>query len=190
MNPAVTIAYWLLGKVRHADAAAYITAQFIGGMLGVVLADALIGMPLRAASVEYVVTRPGASGELVAFAAEWAISFLMMCTVLAVSNTRRLSRYTPYFAGCLVALFITIEAPLSGMSMNPARTFASAAVASDWTSLWVYFAAPVPAMAVAAVLYQRLAGARRVYCARLGHHNDKRCIFNCRFGEMQATEME
>ena len=76
----------------------------------------------------------------------------MMSTVLRVSNSRALSKYTPLFAGMLVATFIAFESPLSGMSMNPARTVASAAIASDCTAIWVYFAAPIPAMALAALV--------------------------------------
>jgi aquaporin Z len=184
INPAVTTAFWLLGKVRTPDAIAYIVAQFTGGIAGVFLADLILGMPLRHAAVNYVLTVPGVHGPNAALVAEAAISFLMMTTVLVVSNTRAVSRFTPIAAGLLVATFITFESPLSGMSMNPARSLGSAAIASDWTALWVYFAAPIPAMALAAVLYRRFAGSRNVFCAKLDHHNNKRCIFNCRFGEM------
>jgi aquaporin Z len=184
MNPAVTIAYWWLGKIRTPDAVGYVVAQFAGGVAGVYLGDLILGTPLRHAAVNYVVTVPGSAGPLMAFEAEALISFLMMSTVLLVSNSRSLSRLTPIFAGLLVATFITFESPLSGMSMNPARTVGSAAAASDWTALWVYFAAPIPAMALAAVLYKALLGTRQVFCAKLDHNNDKRCIFNCRFGDM------
>ena len=75
--------------------------------------------------------------------------------------------------------YLTVEAPLSGMSMNPARTFASAVSARLWTALWVYFTAPPLGMLLAAEVYVRLKGARRVICAKLHHHNRKRCIFRC-----------
>lgn len=167
INPAVTAAFWLLGKIRTPDAIGYVVAQFSGGIAGVFLADLILGMPLRHAAVSYVVTVPGIRGPMTALAAEAVISFLMMTTVLIVSNTRTISRFTPIAAGLLVATFITFESPLSGMSMNPARTVGSAAIASDWTALWVYFAAPIPAMALAAVFYRTLAGSRQVFCAKL-----------------------
>lgn len=184
LNPAVTTAFWLVGKVRTVDALGYIASQFIGAVAGMYVADVILGMPLRHAAVEYVVTRPGVDGTNVALFAEALISFVMMAAVLFVSNTRSLSRYTPYVAGILIAIFITFESPYSGMSMNPARTLGSAVVALNWTALWVYFVAPVPAMAIAAVAYRSRAGNRRVYCAKLDHHNKQRCIFNCRFGDM------
>jgi aquaporin Z len=111
-----------------------------------------------------------------------------MWTVLTTSNNALLSRLTPYFSAALLALFITFEAPLSGMSMNPARSFGSAAVANVWTSLWIYFAAPPFAMLLAAEFYLRAKGAKEVYCAKLYHYGRTSCIFNCRFGELGKKE--
>jgi len=102
----------------------------------------------------------------------------MMTMVLLVSNSRR-ARLTGLFAGLLVATCISVEAPLSGMSMNPARTLGSAVHAAQWTALWVYFTAPPLGMLAAAEVYVRLPGAREVWCAKLHHDNDKRCIFRC-----------
>ena len=75
---------------------------------------------------------PGAGGIAAALLAEAAISFGLMIVILFATNTPRLMRLTGVFAGCLVALYITVEAPLSGMSMNPARTLASALPGSLW----------------------------------------------------------
>lgn len=69
-----------------------------------------------------------------------------------------------------------IEAPISGMSMNPARSLGSAVVGHLWTALWIYLTAPLIAMRFAAFVYQRTG--RVVYCAKLHHHNDAPCIFN------------
>jgi aquaporin Z len=85
------------------------------------------------------VAAPGAFGAAVAFAAEQAISFILMITVLLVTNHERLARYTPYFVGSLYAVNITFETPLSGMSMNPARTFGPAVYVGYWHTLWIYF---------------------------------------------------
>jgi len=98
--------------------------------------------------------------------------------VLAASNTPRLAPLTGVFAGALVATFITVEAPISGMSMNPARSFASALPADLWTAFWVYLTAPLLGMLLAAELRLRLSG-RPVICAKLHHDNPARCIFRC-----------
>ena len=63
------------------------------------------------------------------------------------------------------------------MSMNPARTFASAVPAQYWTALWIYFTAPLIGMLSAAEVYVRIMGSHTVVCAKLHHENHKRCIF-------------
>lgn len=184
MNPAFTLTFFRLGKMEPADAAFYVLAQFAGGCAGVYLVLAMLGDPFALAPVRFVVTAPGIRGIAVAFLAEAVIAFGMMTMVLVTSNHRRTERLTGLFAGLLVWLYITIEAPLSGMSMNPARSFASAFPARLWTALWIYFTAPVAGMLLAAEVNRLLKWAPRIYCAKLNHHNDKRCIFRCRYGEL------
>jgi len=179
-NPAVTLAFYRLGKVKGEDAFFYVLAQFAGGVAGVVLAALALGEPVSAPSVNYVVTVPGSLGVAAAFAAEVFISFVLMSVVLRASNHARLARWTGLLAGLLVALYISVESPVSGMSMNPARTFGSAVSAQLWTALWVYFTAPLAGMLLAAEVFART-GARAA-CAKLHHYNRKRCIFNCEFG--------
>ncbi len=182
LNPSVTLTFWRLGKVKTADAIFYIAAQFIGGWLGVQLSSAVLSNTLKHPSVNYVATLPGSFGAGVAFVAEFVIAFVMMIVVLRVSNHERWARYTGLCAGALVFTYITLEAPLSGMSMNPARTFGSAAAARLWTGLWLYFTAPPLAMLAAAQvhLWQR----KQVACAKLHHQNNQRCI-HC--GALGAT---
>jgi aquaporin Z len=182
LNPAMTLNFYLLGKVRGWDAAGYVTAQFAGGLSGVLIADLLLGLPVRHSAVRYAVTVPGSLGVAAAFSGELAISFIQMFAVLSFSNHRTLSRYTPYAAAALVATYITFESPLSGMSMNPARTIASAIPANEYTALWLYFAAPLIGMIGAGLVYRTWG--KRVYCAKLHHHNQERCIFRCRFHEL------
>jgi aquaporin Z len=185
LNPAITLSYFLLGKIERWDAVFYITAQFLGGITGVLVADAFIGLPLRHSAVNYVATHPGPPGVAVAFWAEAVISFVMMVTVLLASNSRVLTRWTPLFAGALVATYITVESPLSGMSMNPARTLGSALSAQEWIALWIYFTAPPLGMLLASQLYRFRKGAHGIFCAKLHHHNHERCIFRCNYAELQ-----
>jgi aquaporin Z len=183
MNPAFTLTFLMLGKIAPWDAFFYAAAQFAGGIAGVLAARVIIGP-----GVNYAVTAPGPAGVWAAFAGEFAISFLLVIVVLNVSNSRRAARYTPWVAGFLVAAFISIESPLSGMSMNPARTFGSAFPANTWTAIWIYFVAPPVAMLAAAQVYVRSRGAHRVFCAKYHHHNEKRCIFRCNYGALQHDQ--
>lgn len=188
INPSVTLTFLRLGKIKFYDALFYILAQFGGGILGVLLAWIFLGQLLEDSAVNFVVTVPGKDGAGVAFIAETVISFLLMTMVLITSNSLKLSRFTPYLAGFLVAIYITFENPLSGMSMNPARTFGSAIVANVWTDWWIYFIAPPLAMLLAAEIYVRVKGLREIYCAKFHHHNNLRCIFNCRFDELGKSK--
>jgi aquaporin Z len=188
LNPAVTLTFARLGKIAGADACFYVVAQCIGGLIGVILAASAIGMAVAHPAVNYVVTVPGNGGPAIAFLAEVMISFGLMLTVLLVSNHKRLAPVTGLFAGCLVAAYISLEAPLSGMSMNPARTFASALPAGIWTAFWVYLTAPPLGMLVAAEVYVRMKSLQQVYCAKLHHRNDKRCIFRCDYPALLAID--
>ena len=181
LNPAVTVTFFRLGKIQGLDALFYVLAQFAGGLIGLLVASLALGMAIEHPTINYVVTVPGLEGTGIAFAAEACISFCLMLVVLIVSNQTKLNAWTGVFAGVLVAIYIAIEAPLSGMSMNPARSFASALPAHLWTDFWVYLTAPFFGMLLAAECYVRFPGARRVLCAKLHHHNDQRCIFCCSY---------
>lgn len=177
LNPSVTLTFFRLGKVKPWDAIFYVVGQFAGGIAGVLVANVALGSAIGHPSVNYAATIPGPQGAGVAFLAEMAISFGLMYVVLIVSNTDHLARLAGLFAGTLVAIYIALEAPFSGMSMNPARTLGSALPAQVWTALWVYFTGPTLGMLAASEVYLRTKGAQRIFCAKLHHQNSKRCIF-------------
>lgn len=184
-NPAVTLTFFRLGKVARPDLVGYIAAQFLGGVGGMLVASLILGAALAHPAVHYVATLPGPSW-LNAFVAEVGITAWLMSVVLVVSNLPRFARYTGLCAALCVAVFITFEAPISGMSLNPARTFASALVANDWTALWIYFVAPPLGMLGAATVFQQLRAAPKIRCAKLHHTDRHRCIF-CEHQAMQRT---
>jgi len=187
LNPVVTLTFYRLGKVTRVDTLCYILAQFIGGLFGILLAGKILGMAIAHPQVNYVVTLPGANGAAIAFMAELIISFGMMMMVLVVSNSPKLAQFTGLFAGLLIVTYITLEAPLSGMSMNPARTFASATSAHQWTAIWLYFTAPLIGMLSASEIYVRWQGRKSVRCAKLHHTNQYRCIFRCGYRKPVLT---
>jgi aquaporin Z len=181
------VTFFRLGKIAPWDAFFYVIAQFVGAIAGVLLMAAVIRTGVGHPSVNYVATVPGMSGAVVAFIAEVIISFILMLVVLIVANTQTIARFTGVFAGVLVATYIIVEAPISGMSMNPARSFGSALPPQLWEFLWIYFTAPPLGMLLAAEVYVRLRGVQKVICAKLHHHNDKRCIFHCGYQMQQET---
>jgi aquaporin Z len=182
MNPAFTLAFFRLGRVAPWDAGFYVIAQFIGAVAGVGLVAAFAKRYLADPAVNYIATLPGPRGAGAAFLGEAIISFVLVAVVLAVLNAPKLARFTGWFAGLCIAAFIVFESPLSGMSMNPARTFGSAVLPHFWSSLWIYFVAPPLGMLLAAAVFQ---GRRRhAGCAKLHHHNHKRCIF-CEYQDVR-----
>jgi aquaporin Z len=173
INPAVTLAFLALRKMKPRDAALYIAAQAVGATGGMLAAWGILGRRLAHPAVHFITTRPGPAGAIAAFAAEAAISFVLMTVVLAVSSSRR-QEWTGVCAGVLVALYITVEAPISGMSMNPARSLGSALPAGELGVLWIYLLAP-PLGMLAATGPMRRRAARA--CAKLRHDPKVPCIF-------------
>jgi len=197
-NPALTLAFYRLGKMRLPDALIYVVAQFSGAIGGVCVARYLL--PVGRPAIRYAITAPGVRGNAVAFISELAMSFVLMSTILVSSNRESLTRYTPYLVGLLYAIFITLEAPLSGMSMNPARSFGPALHVSYWHAIWLYFSAPTLGMLIAGEVFLRARGGVYPFCAKLHHANNKRCIFRhgseprptklCKEGSLNANHRE
>ena len=188
INPAITLAFFRLGKIKAWDLGFYILAQFTGAVIGVSLFALILGSWASDPNVNYILTVPGAGGIVAAFFAEIAITFTVMSLVLRSTNNRRLAPYTGLLAGALLAVLILTVAPISGTSLNPARSFGSASVARDWTALWLYFVAPPIGALLATVVYRWPEKTKQVICAKFYHSKkDQRCIFiNC--GYKQMTE--
>jgi len=189
MNPAVTLTFLRLGKIHPWDALFFVVAQVLGGISGVLLVAALAGHAFSDPPVSYAATLPGSFGPAAAFAAELVISAILMLTVLSVSAFARLAPFTGLIVGCLVATYITVESPLSGMSMNPARSLASAAPGMQWRHLWIYLTAPLLGMLSGAQVFLMVASARRVLCAKLLHPLGVPCI-HCGYEPRTAARGE
>lgn len=162
INPAVTWAFYRHGKITAWDAVGYTVAQVAGAVAAALGMRAVLGAPYAHPSVDYVVTKPGPGGPPMAFAAEFVISFILMLALLVATESRRLEKAAGWIAGALLAAYIVVETPLSGMSLNPARSFGSAIAAPASPALWVYVVAPTLAMWTAVEVYVRLRVASRI----------------------------
>ena len=171
-NPAITLSYLRLGKIAAWDAIFYVVFQFIGGVFGVAVSALLLGSSLALPTTDFAVTIPGRYGTAAAFFAELFMSTLLMGVVLWLSNRPSVANCTGYLVGILISLYVLIFAPVSGFSINPARTTGSAVFADVWTAGWLYFAAPLLGMMGAAEVYLHYFGAARVLCAKL--HPDRK----------------
>lgn len=175
MNPAFTLTMVGLGRMAPRDGFAYVAAQFTGGSLGVLLSWLLLGDRLAHPDVRFVVTQPGMPGVTVAFLAELAMAAGLMTLVLETSASPRWSRWTGRMAAACVATFIALESPLSGMSLNPARTVSSALWGRDLTAIWIYFVAPMLGMTAAALAHVARHRRTDASCGKLVHAEP--CLF-------------
>lgn len=149
-NPAVTYSFWRLGKISGRDALGYAASQCVGGLLGVWAAWLCLGRLLAIPQVHFIVTQPGAAGVGAAFAAEFFETFALMSGVLLFLYHPRARPYTGLVAASILAAEVALLSPLSGTSLNPARSLASAIPAGDYTSFWIYCTAPMLGMALSA----------------------------------------
>ena len=187
INPAVTLAFWRLGKVPTRDAVIYAVLQCAGALLGTYAAGVAWG-PLTT-GVQYAATVPGEgypwAGVL---AAEILITFLLVFTIFVCVNKPRLAPKTGLIAGALVAALVMIEAPVSGTSLNPARSLGPALVSSVYSGLWIYVVGPVTGALVAVAAYRGQWGPE-VVCAKLYHTEKYPCPFDtCSYRLVAAGE--
>jgi aquaporin Z len=103
-----------------------------------------------------------------------------MTVILLLSNRINLAAYVSYSVAVLIAVYVFFFAPVSGFSINPARTTGSAIFAGVWTAGWIYFVAPLVGMLFAAEMYVRL-NDDSVLCAKLHPHSATPCPFHCNF---------
>ncbi|HUV68238.1 MAG TPA: aquaporin [Terracidiphilus sp.] len=180
-NPAITLTYFRLGKIGKWDAGFYVVSQFIGAICGVGLSALCLRSSLAVPAVDYVVTVPGWGGTGAAFCAEYFMAALLMLVVLWFSNRPKLAQYTSYLVGFLITFYVFFFAPVSGFSINPARTTGSAVFADVWTAAWLYFVAPLLGMMTSAEDYIRGYGIESVLCAKLHPDPSYPCPFLCQF---------
>src|SRR4029077_19851447 len=120
MNPAITLTFFYLGKIRLVDLCFYIIAQVTGIFATLFVLSRLFPEPVMHPTVNYLISMSGSAGGLAAFAGEFLIAFLLMATVLWINNTPYWARHTPWCVALLVTFFVTVESPLSGANMDPA----------------------------------------------------------------------
>ncbi|CAN5581631.1 aquaporin [soil metagenome] len=188
MNPAMTLSFLRLGKISRVDACFYIVAQFVGATVGVLLTFAALGMWVSDRTVNFAVTVPGSLGNGIAWTGEFIISFALIVIVTSANKRPKLARFGGCFAAILLVIYITFEAPLSGMSLNPARTFGSAIFAKDWTGWWIYLTAPTLGMLCGIELLRLTSRSPKTLCGKLVHSHSSKCFIDCKCLEGRSND--
>lgn len=141
INPVVTLAFHLKGKLCGRDAAGYMAAQFIGAILGSL---PLLAWGAMGRSVEWGTTTPGAGTPVwVALLGEVVTTVGLIVGLFVFLGHKRLRPFTPLLFPFLYALMVFAEAPLSGTSTNPARSLGPSVVFGIWSGWWIYFIGPL-----------------------------------------------
>jgi aquaporin Z len=177
INPSVSLAFWLGGKMRLCDFAGYVVAQMLGGIAG---ATALVlAWRGHAASIGNGMTLPGAGWPLwLVFDCEVVLTGLLVFLIFVFVSSTRLLRWTPLMNWLVVATMVWLEAPISGTSLNTARSFGPALLTGVWTAQWLYFLAPpLGGMMGLAAFRLFMPAWRRVISGKLVHAPNYRSIF-------------
>jgi MIP family channel proteins len=154
INPAVTIAFWLSRHFARREALAYIVAQCAGAIAA---ALALLAIwPRQPAQLGATTPSVGAGSGL---AYELLLSALLMFVIMAVAtDTRAVGPAAAIAIGGTIGLDALIGGPVTGASMNPARSLAPALVAWEWRDLWIYIVGPIAGAAIGGLAYQLVRG--------------------------------
>jgi aquaporin Z len=177
INPVVSLAFWAQGKMHHFDLGGYTLGQLLGAILGSLLL--VLVWRGHAASVGYGTTVPGAAYPLwIVFLAEVGMTFLLVFSIFVFVSSHRLMRWTPLMVWILVAVMVWLEAPISGTSLNPARSFGPALVSWIWSYHWLYWVAPIIGALLAVGAFRLLSGgARDVLTGKFFHVPHYRSVF-------------
>lgn len=161
INPAVTFGFVLTGRMKPALGVLYVVAQVVGAILAAaaikaIFADGIEGN-LGAHSLG-----PGVSGEGLGFLAEILLTFLLVGVVFATAvDPKGRGNLAPIAIGLAVLVDHLIAVPLTGASMNPARSFGPSLIANFWDNHWIYWAGPLVGGGAAALVYHYIFAERQ-----------------------------
>ena len=163
INPAVTLGFWLMGKMTPGTVAVYVAAQLLGAALGCL---PLLAWGDLGRSVAFGATLPGkgyGTGDVLLGEAETTFALVVILCVFL--GFRRLRGFTPFTMPILYSVMVFLESPISGTSTNPARSFGPSLVSGRWGDWWIYWVGPVLGTLAATIACSALA--KRIEVAKL-----------------------
>ena len=183
INPIVTLAFCLMGKLDLRTSLGYVVAQLAGAILGSL---PLLAWGVMGQSVAFGATIPGEGYRIGAVLLGEVVTTCAMVTLLCVFlGFRRLRPFTPMIFPILYAVMVYAESPISGTSTNPARSLGPALISGRWDDWWIYWVGPVIGSVVACVACSALA--KRITVAKLYHFDSDRDALFRRASRKPAT---
>jgi aquaporin Z len=171
INPAVTLAFWLEGKLAWRDMLGYLLAQSLGAALGAI---PLLFWGTGGREVNFGATTVGAGTPVwLALAGEVIATLALILCIFITASHERTRRFTPWTIPPLFAWLVWWEGPLSGASTNPARSFGPALISGVWSEFWIYLVGPLSGVVLAVVLLRfNMLGNHHVRVARVAQHEN------------------
>lgn len=167
VNPAVTFATVLTGKTKVSTGLLYIAAQLAGAALAVLLIKTIVAGPAEAglgihglnvyssSSGSGILDDQAGNGAGAGLLLEIAMTFALVFVVFATAIDKKgLKHLAPVAIGLVIMADHFVGVPMTGASMNPARSFGPAVVANVWTDHWVYWLGPLIGAAIAGLVYE------------------------------------
>lgn len=177
INPAVTVAFCMIGSMENIDAIFYIIAQLAGAVFGSWVAFLVFNWksPLLALilpSLDYPV--------LLILCVETTITLLLIVIIFSFASSEKSGKFTGLGVGVYIALVTVLFASISGASLNPARSFGPVVLLLHFNHLWIYVTGPILGAIIAVHLFRVEAKGMRPKCSKLCYKTDAECLFKCR----------
>ena len=170
INPVVTLAFRVMGKLDLRTTLGYVIAQLAGAILG---ALPLLAWGSMGRSVAFGATLPGAGYAIeTVLLGEVITTFAMVAGLCVCLGFRRMRPFTPAMFPFLYAVMVYAESPISGTSTNPARSLGPAIVSGQWQGWWIYWVGPLIGSIAACLVCSFLA--KRITVAKLYHFDSDR----------------
>jgi len=171
INPAVSIAFWLRGKMKTNVMMGYIAGQMIGAAVGCFPLLFIWGEQGR--SIQYGITLPGTGGVGRAFVSEILATACLIFYLYIFIGRKKLRNYTPYGIPVLYSILNIFFAAPSGDSTNPARSFGPAVITGNFSHYGLYWAAPLIGVLLITALFKwkRVNRVYKMESARVSYHD-------------------
>ena len=150
INPAVTISFFIKKEIFLKDTLFYLLLQIIGGILASYVLHIIFPLNIKLGN-----TLPRDLWQE-AFVYEFFLSFILMLVILITTSFEKLNRFVPFLIGFTVFLEAWLVGPITGASMNPARSIGPSIISDNTTFLWLYILAPISGMILSTLLFNKI----------------------------------